>query len=217
MTIIKSIAGIKAASDADLVQTYNSLAGKDISTFATRGVAELQVERAFLASDKEAAKMAKETEKAERKARNATPKAKKVVAAVAKGGTAAKAKRTAAGKKGAKTVKAAKVAKVKAERKARAAGKAVGVRLLGDIHVKRHGDSMRTKVFNAIVALDEKLKADGVRPVKRVLTYDAITKKVGFDCRSFVHKLGGTRTNEGEDRAPDVEVVRETETEAAAA
>jgi hypothetical protein len=54
--IIRDQKDIKAASSADLVETYNALAGKSIKKFETRGIAEVRVANAILSAQYAAGK-----------------------------------------------------------------------------------------------------------------------------------------------------------------
>lgn len=50
MTILRSSKDIEAASTADLVETYNAMAGKNIKKFSSRAAGELQVANALMAA-----------------------------------------------------------------------------------------------------------------------------------------------------------------------
>lgn len=198
MTIITTQAQISEASNADLLETYNALTGKAVKKFSSRAAAESQVSNAILgALDKAGhAGVAKGEE----------PKIKvegnKVVAAEGVTGKQVEKAKAVKGEKIAKVIEKAKVptkkvaakkAPVAKKERAASPGRAATythVRLTDPDSLRRpQADSMRTKVLNALQSQDAKMKKDGLRPAQRVISIEALSKHVGFNARSFVHKL----------------------------
>lgn len=194
MTIIRSQADIAEATTADLVETYNQLTGKAITKFSSRAAGEVQVSNALLAAtDRDAhsgvpkgatPKPITQAE-ADAKSGDAPPKdqttmAKKTpTAAPAAKKTPAPAKKTpAAAKKTPASPAAAKKAATPQAKPAKARSPTyTTVRLTEPSSPRRpHASSKRSQVLEALRA-------------RKKATIEQLSDDVGYDARSFVHKL----------------------------
>jgi hypothetical protein len=184
MTLITAQADIASAKTSDLVETYNSLTGKDIKKFESRAKAETAVKMALLADVDKAGQKSKNAPGADALAESAEQKV-----ATAAGKVKADAAKKAPKAKAATVKKAAKAPKAEAAPRGRSATY-THVRLTAPETLRRpQADSMRTKVLNAIQLIDAKMKSDKIPPAKRTISVDDISSHVGFSSRSFIHKL----------------------------
>lgn len=196
MTILRKQSEVEDAKMADLVETYNAMAGKSIKKFETIEIGRTRTRMAILAAESAAGKAGvakhetptaktveelaaagvKTTTEEPVAAEAAQPKEADMAATKTKKAPAKKAARKAPAKKAA--AKKTKVAKPKKTATPRHAVYSKVKFTKPDVDRRPQAESMRTKVLKAL----EK---------RKVATIDQLSEDVKFNARSFVHKLVG--------------------------
>ncbi len=184
MTILRSQSEIAAASNADLLETYNAMLGKSIKRFSSRAAAEAQTANALLAGVDTAAHAGVP--------KGTTTVVPKTLAEVGSTTEAITTKEEPTMATKGKTVKAKKAKAAPAAAKKAKAAPAAGrqnvyshVKLTEpDVARRPQPGSKRTEV---LTALRKRFEVKGTKSV----AIDDLNTDCGFNTRSFVHKLVG--------------------------